>query len=185
MTSLKQYNNKGEKVDWYDASSGEVPKHNQKDKVSGYYWNEFVGRWCIKKSKKQKLVDGKLKLYDFKYYGLDRIAEDFGYDQKESIGLFMTMQYQKQVGRGYKAEDWGFIYWSVEELRRYLGYQYQEIIGVLRSKRIIKVDRQYSKVRGDRRHWMIMLDQKFKQSNEGNYEVVVLKDPKLERSIAD
>ena len=42
MTSLKQYNNKGEQVDWYDASSAEVPKHNQKDQESGYYWNEFI-----------------------------------------------------------------------------------------------------------------------------------------------
>ena len=185
MNSLKHYNNKGVKIDWYDASSGEVPKHNQKNKESGYYWNEFVGRWCIKKSKKQLLVDSKLMLYDFTHYGLVRIAEDFGYDQKESVGLFLTMQYQKQVGRGFKAEDWGFIYWSVEELRRYLGYQYQEIISLLRSKRIIKVDRKNSKVRGDRRHWMITLDQKFKQKDERNYDVVALKDQKLERSIAD
>lgn len=185
MLRLKQFNNKGEKVDWYDKESGLAVKHNQKDKETGYYWNEFVGRWCIKKSKKQCLIDSRIKLYDFKFYGLDRIAEDFGYDQKEAIGLFLTMQYQKQVGSGFKADDWGFIYWSVEELRRYLGYQYEGVIKVLIRKKIIEVERSYSKVRGDRRYWMIMLNQGFKEGEDSNYVIVAMKDQMLEHSIAD
>ena len=183
MLRLKQLNNKGDVIDWYDMESGIKVKHNQKNKETGYYWNEFAGRWCIKKSKKKLLADSKIKVYDFKYYGLNRIVEDLGLMQKESVGLFLTVQYQKQVGSGFKAEDWNFVYWNVDELRRYLGYKYDDIINILSLKRIIYVDRPISKVRGDRRKWLIMLNKGFKEVHGDIYDIVSLKDNKLEKSI--
>ena len=184
MRRIKNINNKGEVVNWYDVNSGEKAKHNEKDIVSGLYWNEYTERWGKKKSKKQWVNNSKLKLYDFKYYGLDRIANDLGSDQKENVGFFLTMQYQKQVGSGFKAEDWAYIYWSVEELRRYLGYKFEDIIKYLRRNKIVSVERSTSKIRGDRRYWLIMLNKGFKEVDGYVYHEVAIKDLKLEQSIS-
>jgi len=123
-------------VNWYDESMG-MPKHDQKDRVSKKYWNEFKGKWCSRRSKKVMLVKSKIVLFDFKYYPVDKIKVDYGPLDYEKVAMFISRLYMMHYC-GYKAEDWEFVYWSYDDLVLYLGVRWIDILEKLNDDGIVK-----------------------------------------------
>jgi hypothetical protein len=132
-------------VDWFDSNKGVAPKHNQKDIVTGLYYNELKGTWHTNKLRTLILNKSKFKLYDFNYYGIKDIKRDFGLKIYEKIAMFITVMYQKEIGGGYKVTDWEKIYWSTKDLETILGKGYwKNIIGRLIEMNLIKEEKESS-----------------------------------------
>lgn len=131
MAEQKRRYSKRSNVDWYDEASGIEVKHNQRNIVTGKYWNEFKGEWCTKKSKKVLLSEGSIVLYDFSFYSIDEIKKDFGSGLYEKVGLFISKLYQDQLKGRFKAGDENWVYWSRADLDRFLTYKWKEVVDKL------------------------------------------------------
>ena len=78
-------------VDWYDESMG-MPKHGQMHRVTKKYYNDLKQAWCSKRSKKVILDRSKLVLFDFKFYSISKIKDDYELDY-EKVAMFITRLY--------------------------------------------------------------------------------------------
>ena len=165
MNKKREYKKRGN-VDWYDKSSGIEAKHNQKDRVTGLYYNEIKGTWHSNRLGSFILKDSSIKLYDFKFYGLMDIKNDFGLKLYEKVGMFIKILYQKEMVSGNKVTDWGWIYWSRKDLDTVLGKHYWVgIIDKLIEKKLIKEDKKSSKYHINKDVRYFMLDKGFVKMN--------------------
>lgn len=165
MNKKREYKKRGN-VDWYDKSSGIEAKHNQKDRVTGLYYNEIKGTWHSNRLGSFILKDSSIKLYDFKFYGLMDIKNDFGLKLYEKVGMFIKILYQKEMVSGNKVTDWEWIYWSRKDLDTVLGKHYWVgIIDKLIEKKLIKEDKKSSKYHVNKDVRYFMLDKGFIKVN--------------------
>ena len=125
-----------------DIEEGEVVEeriHNKWYKDRGF-WNEFDGEYQANKSTKKYLEESELKIYDFKFYGIDRIKKDFDYKLWEKISMFLTELYNEHYNR-YKFKDWKRIYMDADRIRLYLGKDYNKILDKLDKLGVIDLDK--------------------------------------------
>jgi hypothetical protein len=172
-------------VDWYDDESGLKPKHNQKHIKTKKYWNELSGKWCSKKSERKIAGKKDILIYDFKYYPLSKIKEDFGNQYYEKVGIFLTMQYDKQLGTGYKINEWDFIYWNTKDLNRILSYKWVDIIDKLLELKILKINTDKSKYDFGKSVRYFMLSKEFIKVDEVIINKIAVKDERYLKSIID
>lgn len=166
-------------VDWWDQVS--EPKHGQKHPTTKRYYNEYTGTWTSKKSKRRFQSKGTVVVYDFYYYHIDRIKEDFGNKAYEKVAMFLTKQFQRQM-QGYRADDWDYVYWDSRRLELFLGYKWRDILNVLDSN-YINIDHSASKYNRNKRCWYIQLSPKFVEDKDRIFKRSYLRDVKYQNSI--
>lgn len=172
-------------VDWYDDESGLKPKHNQKHIKTKKYWNELSGKWCSKKTERKIAGKKDILMYDFKYYPLVKIKEDFGNQYYEKVGMFLTMQYDKHLGSGYRINEWDFIYWDTKDLNRILSYKWMDIIDKLLELKILKINTDRSRYDFGKSVRFFMLSKEFIKVNEVVSNKIAVKDERYVKRIID
>lgn len=170
-------------VDWYDESMG-MPEHNQMHRVTKKYFNVFSGEWCSKKSKKVLLTKSKLVLFDFRYYPLARIREDYGPLDYEKVAMFISKLYLKHH-RGYNIDDWKFIYWSYDDLVTFLGVRWIDILEKLNEDGIVTYREVKLKRDPTKMLKYFMLNKRFTLVEGDVYQKVYLRDGTYEQRIID
>jgi hypothetical protein len=133
--------------------------HNNRYKAEGGYWNEFKGIFGKKKSN-ELLKESLIKIYDFAYYGVDKIKVDFDYKYWEKIAMFLTALYKKQYDNK-NCTDWERIYCDSPMLRLYLGDDYNLILIRLEELNIIELQTVASKYDKSKTCKYISLNQNF------------------------
>ncbi len=173
-----------EGVDWYDDESGLKPKHNQKHIKTKKYWNEFKEMWCSKPVKKVLVSNSNIEVYDFKYYPLSTIKDEYGSIDYERIGLFLTETYRKGFSSGYKALDWEFVYWEYDIIRKYLGIRWSSIIDKLLIDRYIELDTSKSGYNANNNCRYFKVNKAFKgKGDDKPFNIVYVRDKRLIDSI--
>ena len=122
-------------------------------------------------------------MYDFKYYPLSKIKEDFGNEYSEKIGMFLSMQYDKHLGSGYKINEWEFIYWDTKDLNRLLSYKWMDIIDKLLDLKILKINKDRSRYDFGKSVWFFMLSKEFIKVDEVISNKIAVKDERYVKSI--
>lgn len=166
-------------VDWYDESMG-MPKHGQMHRVTKKYYNDFKQEWCSKRSKKVLLDKSKLVLFDFKFYSISKIKEDYKLDY-EKVAMFITRLYLMHY-RGYKVDDWKFIYWTYDDLITFLGVNWIDILEKLNEDGIVVYKEVKLKRDPTKMLKYFMLNRRF-TLEEGVYQEVYLRDGTYEARI--
>lgn len=172
-------------VDWYDDESGLKPKHNQKHIKTKKYWNELSGKWCSKKTDRKIAGRKDILIYDFGYYPLVKIKEDFGNQYFEKVGMFLTMQYDKQLVAGYKLNEWDFIYWNTKDLNRVLSYKWVDIIDKLLELKILKINTDKSKYDFGKSVKYFMLSKEFIKVDDVISNKIAVKDDRYLKSLIE
>ena len=167
-------------VDWYDESMG-MPKHGQMHRVTKKYYNEFKEEWCSKRSKKVLLDKSKLVLFDFKFYPISKIKDDYELDY-EKVAMFITRLYLMHY-RGYKVDDWKFIYWSYDDLVTFLGVKWIDILEKLNDDGIVVYKEVKLKRDPTKMLKYFMLNRRFTLVEGGVYQEVFLRDGTYEQRI--
>lgn len=167
-------------VNWWDGVS--IPINGQMHPVTKKYWNDYTGTWTSKKSKRMKTVKGTVTVYDFHYYPIERIKEDFGIKAHEKVAMFLTKQFQRQF-RGYKAENLDSVYWDTRRLELFLGYKWRDLIMVLKSKRYIKVEETASKYNANKNCIYVKMSQSFIKGQTKIFDRKYLTDRRYSNSI--
>lgn len=178
MSSKRVYS-KRSNVEWYDESSGEALKHGMKDIVSGLYWNEIEGKWCVNKSKKKMVENGEVVMFDFGFCGLEDLKKKFGNKIYEKVGMFLTRQYQMQL---FKSEvmEWKYVYWSYSELEVFLGYKCEEVLIMMVEFGLIEIKMEVSKYDKSKVTRVIRMNKKFVEREGNLYKKSFVKDPGFE-----
>lgn len=171
---------KRKNVNWYDASKGDVLKHGMKDIVSGLYWNECEGEWCVNKSKKKMIENGEVTMYDFNFCGLDVLKEKFGNKVYEKVGMFLTRQYQMQLFKN-KVMEWKYVYWSYSELEAFLGYKCEEVLRLMVELGLIEIKLEALKYDKRKVTRIIRMNKKFVEGEGELYKKSFVKDPGFEK----
>ena len=179
MSSKRKYS-KRSNVEWYDVSRGEALKHGMKDVVSGLYWNENEGKWCVNKSKKRMVENGEVVMFDFSYCGLDDLKKKFGNKIYEKVGMFLTRQYQMQL---FKSEvmEWKYVYWSYSELEVFLGYKCEEVLKVMVELGLIEIKMESLKYDKSKVTRIIRMNKKFVEREGDVYKKSFVKDSGFEK----
>ena len=86
-------NRSGGVYNLWNRESGIEARHNDRDEDTGLYFNEFKGEWGKYISKKVMKRESDVKMYDFKFFGLEKIRSDFGELKVERLGLFFSLIY--------------------------------------------------------------------------------------------
>ena len=167
-------------VDWYDESMG-MPKHGQMHRVTKKYYNDLKQAWCSKRSKKVILDKSKLILYDFKFYSISKIKEDYKLDY-EKVAMFITRLYLMHY-RGYKVDDWKFVYWSYDDLVTFLGVKWIYILEKLNEDGIVLYKEVKLKRDPTKMLKYFMLNRRFTLVEGGVYQEVFLRDGTYEQRI--
>jgi hypothetical protein len=167
-------------VDWYDESMG-MPKHGQRHRVSKKYYNEFKEEWCSKRSKKVLLDKSKLVLFDFKFYSISKIKDDYELDY-EKVAMFITRLYLMHY-RGYKVDDWKVIYWSYDDLVTFLGFRWIDILEKLNDDGIVNYKEVKFKRDPTKMLKYFMLNKGFTLVEGDVYQEVYLRDGTYEERI--
>jgi hypothetical protein len=167
-------------VDWYDESMG-MPKHGQMHRVTKKYYNDLKQAWCSKRSKKAILDKSKLVLFDFKFYSISKIRDDFKQDY-EKVAMFITRLYLMHY-RGYKVDDWKFIYWSYDDLVTFLGVKWIDKLEKLNDDGIIVYKEVKLKRDPTKMLKYFMLNRRFTLVEGGVYQEVFLRDGTYEQRI--
>ena len=178
--SIKRKYNRRCNVEWYDESKGEALKHGMKDVVSGLYWNENEGRWCVNKSRKKMVENGEVVMFDFGFCGLDDLKKKFGNKIYEKVGMFLTRQYQMQL---FKSElmEWKYVYWSYNELEVFLGYKCEEVLEKMLELGLIEIKMEASKYDKSKVTRVIRMNKKFVEREGDVYKKSFVKDPGFEK----
>ena len=167
-------------VDWYDESMG-MPKHGQMHRVTKKYYNDFKQEWCSKRSKKVILDKSKLVLFDFKFYSISKIKDDYELDY-EKVAMFITRLYLMHY-RGYKVDDWKFIYWSYDDLVTFLGVKWIDKLEKLNDDGIVVYKEVKLKRDPTKMLKYFMLNRRFTLVEGGVYQEVFLRDGAYEQRI--
>jgi len=167
-------------VDWYDESMG-MPKHGQMHRVTKKYYNDFKQEWCSKRSKKVLLDKSKLVLFDFKFYSISKIKDDYELDY-EKVAMFITRLYLMHY-RGYKVDDWKFIYWSYDDLVTFLGVKWIDKLEKLNDDGIVVYKEVKLKRDPTKMLKYFMLNRRFTLVEGGVYQEVFLRDGAYEQRI--
>ena len=167
-------------VDWYDESMG-MPKHGQMHRVTKKYYNDFKQEWCSKRSKKVILDKSKLVLFDFKFYPISKIKDDYELDY-EKVAMFITRLYLMHY-RGYKVDDWKFIYWSYDDLVTFLGVKWIDKLEKLNDDGIVLYKEVKLKRDPTKMLKYFMLNRRFTLVEGGVYQEVFLRDGTYEQRI--
>ena len=168
-------------VDWYDESMG-MPKHGQRHRVSKKYYNEFKEEWCSKRSKKVLLDKSKLVLFDFKFYSISKIKEEYGVLDYEKVAMFISRLYLMHY-KGYKVDDWKVIYWSYDDLVTFLGVRWIDILEKLNDDGIVSYKEVTFKRDTTKMLKYFMLNKGFTQVEGDVYQEVYLRDGTYEERI--
>jgi len=168
-------------VDWYDESMG-MPKHGQMHRVSKKYYNELKEKWCSKRSKKVLLDKSKLVLFDFKFYSISKIKEEYGVLDYEKVAMFITRLYLMHY-RGYKVDDWKVIYWSYDDLVTFLGVRWIDILEKLNDDGIVVYKEVKLKRDPTKMLKYFMLNRRFTLVEGRVYQEVYLRDGTYEQRI--
>ena len=174
-------NRKGGVYKSWSKDSGLMPKHNDRDVDTGLYYNDHLGKWGKYISKKLIKEGGGVKMFDFKFYGLDTIRSVFGERKVERLGVFLSLIYNRSLIEAYK-EDWLGVYFSRDDLKRIIGKDWNKITGRLYNAEILDINKLGNKHRMDRKLKYFKLNDAF--FNEG-YKVVDLKDVRFENSMLE
>jgi len=167
-------------VDWYDESMG-MPKHGQMHRVTKKYYNDLKQAWCSKRSKKVILDKSKLVLFDFKFYSISKIKDDYELDY-EKVAMFITRLYLMHY-RGYKVDDWKFIYWSYDDLVTFLGVKWIDKLEKLNDDGIVVYKEVKLKRDPTKMLKYFMLNRRFTLVEGGVYQEVFLRDGTYEQRI--
>jgi len=167
-------------VDWYDESMG-MPKHGQRHRVSKKYYNEFKDEWCSKRSKKVLLDKSKLVLFDFKFYPISKIKDDYELDY-EKVAMFISRLYLMHY-RGYNVDDWKVVYWSYDDLVTFLGVRWIDILEKLNDDGIVVYKEVKLKRDPTKMLKYFMLNRRFTLVEGGVYQEVFLRDGTYEQRI--
>ena len=167
-------------VDWYDESMG-MPKHGQMHRVTKKYYNDFKQAWCSKRSRKVILDKSKLVLFDFKFYPISKIKDDYELDY-EKVAMFITRLYLMHY-RGYKVDDWKFIYWSYDDLVTFLGVNWIDILEKLNDDGIVLYKEVKLKRDPTKMLKYFMLNRRFTLVEGDVYQEVYLRDSTYEQRI--
>ena len=167
-------------VDWYDESMG-MPKHGQMHRVTKKYYNDLKQAWCSKRSKKVILDKSKLVLFDFKFYPISKIKDDYKVDY-EKVAMFITRLYLMHY-RGYKVDDWKFIYWSYDDLVTFLGVKWIDKLEKLNDDGIVVYKEVKLKRDPTKMLKYFMLNRRFTLVEGGVYQEVYLRDSTYEQRI--
>lgn len=182
MSEKRVYRRRENGIDWYDASKGDVLRHNVKDVVTKLYYDAIDERWCKKKSKKVFLDDGEVVLFDFTFYGLDKLKNSFGVKLYEKVGVFLTRQYRLQLFRG-KDIDRQFVYWSFDDLEDILGYKCVHVLTKLIELGLIDVQVEKSKYDKGKFTRLIRLKNGFMGANDETYKISSIKNKTYEEIV--
>lgn len=117
--------------------------HNKWNNEVKGYWSEFKGKY-VKNKSKELLKNSELKLYDFKYYNIERIKKDFDHKLWEKISAFLTFLFDEHYN-GYDINEWRRIYLEAGKLRMFLGNDYKEILDKLYDLKVIDLDKKENK----------------------------------------
>lgn len=179
MSSKRKYS-KRSNVEWFDRSKGEALKHGMKDVVSGLYWNENEGRWCVNKSRKKIVENGEVVMFDFGFCGLEFLKKEFGNKIYEKVGMFLTRQYQMQL---FKSEltEWKFVYWSYSELEVFLGYKCEELLKKMVELGLIEIKMEVLKYDRSKVTRVIRMNKKFFEREGEVYKRSFIKDSGFEK----
>jgi hypothetical protein len=177
-------NRSGGVYNLWNKESGIEARHNDRDEGTGLYYNEFKGVWGKYISKKVMKRESGVKMYDFKFFGLEKIRSDFGELKVERLGLFFSLIYNRTLIEEYK-ENWLGVYFSRDDLKRIIGKDWKLDIGRLYNREVIDVNKRGLKYRGDRSLRYFKLNEGF--FNEGFNEIgkVDVKDERFEKSIGE
>jgi hypothetical protein len=167
-------------VDWYDESMG-IPKHGQMHRVTKKYYNDLKQAWCSKRSKKVILDKSKLVLFDFKFYSISKIKDDYELDY-EKVAMFITRLYLMHY-RGYKVDDWKFIYWSYDDLVTFLGVKWIDKLEKLNDDGIVVYKEVKLKRDPTKMLKYFMLNRRFTLVEGRVYQEVYLRDGTYEQRI--
>jgi hypothetical protein len=167
-------------VDWYDESMG-MPKHGQMHRVTKKYYNDLKQAWCSKRSKKVILDKSKLVLFDFKFYPISKIKDDYKVDY-EKVAMFITRLYLMHY-RGYKVDDWKFIYWSYDDLVTFLGVKWIDKLEKLNDDGIVVYKEVKLKRDPTKMLKYFMLNRRFTLVEGGVYQEVNIRDSTYEQRI--
>jgi len=174
-------NRKGGVYNLWSKDSGLIAKHNDRDVDTGLYYNEYLGKWGKYISKKVMKIEGVLKMFDFKFYGLDNIRVVFGELKVERLGVFFSLIFNRSLIEDYK-EDWLGVYFSLDDLKRIIGKDWKMVTGKLYNAEILDINKRVTKYRKYRNLRYFKLNDGF--FKEG-YREVYLKDVRFENSMLE
>jgi len=88
-------NRSGGVYNLWSRESGIKAKHNDRDIETGLYYNEHLDKWGKYISKKVMKGSSDMKMYDFKFYALEKIKDVFGELKVERLGVFFSLLYER------------------------------------------------------------------------------------------
>jgi hypothetical protein len=155
--------------------------HNQRRESDGKYWNEIKSDWCTKKSKAKVLEKGEIRIFDFEFYPLSKIREEFGLKLYERVGYFITRLYCEHMIKK-KPNEWEWMYWDYKKVEKILSKDDQDmIIETLMARGILKVHSVLN-WRGKMMKYF-KLSNNFKNLSAGCYKIEFIKGAVLSNAI--
>lgn len=133
--------------------------HNKWYKDKGF-WSEFDGVYHANKSEKKYLEKSELKIYDFKFYSIERIKKDFEYGLWEKVSMFLTVLYDEHYN-GYHINEWKRTYFLADRLRMLLGKNYDKIVDRLDELGVIDLEKKENKNNVYQYCWYVGLKKEF------------------------
>ena len=173
------------KYDLWDKRSGIAAKHNDRDVVSGLYYNEYEDKWVSRVSRKVMKMDSDVKMYDFNVFSLEKIKEMFGVEKVERIGMFLSLIYERSFIEGYDEVEWLGVYFSSDDLKRIIGNDCNVVINKLVNRGVVDFNRKNSKHRVYRSLRYFKLGEVFLNGLSDDFKKVKLKDERFERSLKE
>lgn len=167
---------------WHNLASPDAPQHNSKHPITKKYWNQFTESWCSKKSKKKLATKPSVAVYDFYYYPLSAIKEQFGPKTYVRVAVFLSKQYRKHFN-GYSYTDWDFVYWDYRKLELYLGSSFKQILEHLKADKYISVKKVATTYNKNKSSTYLKLNPSFADCGSPAYITTHLTDHRLQRSL--
>ena len=177
-------NRSGGVYNLWSRESGIKAMHNDRDIETGLYYNEHLDKWGKYISKKVMKGSSDMKMYDFKFYALEKIKDVFGELKVERLGVFFSLLYERTMIERYD-EDWKGVYLSTDDLKRVIGEDWNKVIIRLFNNEILDINKRVSKYRGDRLLRYFKLNNEFFKEVISEVRKVELKDERFEKSMRE